>query len=285
MTLIKNKYTIERNYVTNSKARSGLPINKVKFLVAHETANNTADADAHCRYFQGIQISASAHTFIDDGKILEIIPLWEKAWHVQYAKPIDNQLYGDDANDCAIGTELCRTGDFKQAYDRYVWYHAYLCRKYGLNPRKEIISHRALDPQRRNDPHSWLEPNGVTWDQFINDVDKYYKDWNKEEGLSVSAEKKLQKEIDELKHEMKRLLEQKLDKPSVSDQPSEWAADVWKQQVMQGYFDGSNPKMPLTREQAAEVLDRFADKIREYEVDPLKKRVAELEKQVTESSK
>ncbi|MFC4404893.1 hypothetical protein [Gracilibacillus xinjiangensis] len=50
-----------------------------------------------------------------------------------------------------------------------------------------------------------------------------------------------------------------------SNQPSEWAAGVWKKQVMQGYFDGNKPKMPLTREQVAEVLDRFAEKIREYE--------------------
>ncbi|WP_235929795.1 hypothetical protein [Chengkuizengella marina] len=31
----------------------------------------------------------------------------EKAWHVQYQKPLDNQLFGDDANDIAAGVELC----------------------------------------------------------------------------------------------------------------------------------------------------------------------------------
>lgn len=178
---IKNKYSIERKYISNKNARSGLKLDKVRFLVAHETANNSADADAHQRYFNGINFSASAHTFIDDDKILEIIPLDEKAWHVQYQKPIDNQMYGKDANDAAIGTELCRTGDFKKAYDKYVWYHAYLCRKFGLNPKKDIVAHSTLDPQRRSDPESWLKPNGVTWNEFVNDVIAYYNDWNKEE--------------------------------------------------------------------------------------------------------
>ncbi|MFC4403338.1 N-acetylmuramoyl-L-alanine amidase [Gracilibacillus xinjiangensis] len=101
-----------------------------------------------------------------------------------------------------------------------------------------------------------------------------------EGGFADMEAQKLQKEINELK----QLLDQKVDKPNNPDQPSGWAEEVWKKQVMQGYFDGSNPKLPLTREQAAEVLDRFAAKIREYEVDPLKKRVDALEKQVAELS-
>ncbi|AUJ27021.1 Bifunctional autolysin precursor [Virgibacillus dokdonensis] len=177
MTKVKNKYSIQRRYVTNKNARPRIKNLGVEFLVAHETANNNADADAHYNYFQGITFSASAHTFIDDNKILEIIPLDEKAWHVRYDVPRDNQMYGDDANDIAIGTELCRTGDFNKAYDRYVWYHAYLCKKFGLNPKKDIVAHSKLDPSRRTDPQSWLEPNGINWAEFIADVYDYYRNW------------------------------------------------------------------------------------------------------------
>lgn len=175
---INNRYQIERKYIANGKARSGQSINKVRFLVAHETANNSANADAHFNYFNNNQPNASAHTFIDDCKVLEIVPLWEKAWHVHYDKPVDNKLFGDDANDCAIGVELCRTGDFAKAYDRYVWYFAYLCKKFALDPRKHIVSHKTLDPQRRSDPESWLNPNGVTWANFINHVADYYARWD-----------------------------------------------------------------------------------------------------------
>ncbi|NBJ71353.1 MULTISPECIES: N-acetylmuramoyl-L-alanine amidase [Clostridia] len=185
MTKLKNKYSIQRRYVTNKNARPRIKNLGVDFLVAHETANNNADADAHYNYFQGITFSASAHTFIDDNKILEIIPLDEKAWHVRYDVPRDNRMYGDDANDVAIGTELCRTGDFDKAYDRYVWYHAYLCKKFGLNPKKDIVAHSKLDPSRRTDPQSWLEPNGVSWNKFINDVNDYYRNWGSDGSQAI----------------------------------------------------------------------------------------------------
>jgi N-acetylmuramoyl-L-alanine amidase len=186
---VKDKYSIERKYVTNSKARSRAKLNggKPKYFVAHETANNTADADNHYRYFQGITISASAHTFIDDGKILEIIPLDEKAWHVQYQQ--DRKTLGlGAANDNAVGTELCRTGSFSKAYDRFVWYHAYLCKKYGKQPKRHITAHKFEDPARRSDPHSWLEPNGVSWSKFLNDVQRYYDNWGG--NASVKVEQK-----------------------------------------------------------------------------------------------
>ena len=188
---VKNKYKIERRYIRKGKSRSGkkLTTGKPKFIVAHETANSTTGADGHFNYFNNTQPEASAHTFIDAIKILEIIPLDEKAWHVQYQKPKDNQMFGHESNDAAIGVELCRPGDFAKAYDRYAWYHAYLCRKYGLQPKKHIVSHKVLDPQRRSDPQSWLEPNGVTWNQFINDVQAYYDDWEKEETKTVKPNK------------------------------------------------------------------------------------------------
>jgi|SRR5690625_1698715 len=188
--LVKNKYKVERNYITNTKARSKQR-NNVKFLVSHETANNNAGADNHFQYFNNITFQASAHTFIDDKKILEIIPLNEKAWHVQYNQ--DKRVLGlGYANDNAIGIELCRPGNFKQAYDRYVWYHAYLCKKFGLQPKKHIIQHSKLDPARRSDPESWLNPNGVTWNKFISDVQSYYDNWESKPSKSSSKLYKVQ---------------------------------------------------------------------------------------------
>lgn len=178
MDTLSNKYQIERNYTTNKKARSGQQIKKVLFSVAHETSNNSADAYQHLKALNLGNLDVCAHTYIDSGRILELIPLWEKAWHVQYIKPTDNRLFGDDANDAAIGVELCRTGNFAEAYDRYVWYFAYLCKKFALDPQKHIVSHKTLDPQRRSDPESWLNPNGVTWANFISHVTDYFNRWD-----------------------------------------------------------------------------------------------------------
>lgn len=188
---IKDKYKIQRKYITNKKARGGSKLvgGKPSFIVSHETANNNANADEHYTYFQNISFSASAHAFIDDTKILEIIPTDEKAWHVQYNQ--DKRTLGKGyANDRAVGPELCRTGNFDEAYDRYVWYHAYLCHKYGLKPKKDITAHKFEDPARRSDPHSWLEPNGVTWEQFLDDVEAYYNAWDGKETTTSKPESK-----------------------------------------------------------------------------------------------
>lgn len=189
MVTISNKYQIERKYISLGQSRSGERINNVRFIVSHETANNNASAEDHYRYFNGHPGTVSAHTFIDSEKVLEIIPLWEKAWHVNFAVPTDNQLFGADANDAAIGVELCRTGDFNKSFDRYVWYHAYLCHKFSLDPSKHIVAHSRLDPNRRSDPESFFRQKGVTWNNFINHVTDYYNRWHKDESVkAVSAE-------------------------------------------------------------------------------------------------
>jgi N-acetylmuramoyl-L-alanine amidase len=175
------KYEIIRDYIRIGNSRSGQKISKVSFIVSHSTGNPGSTAYGNRHYFDTQQPPASAHTFIDDRYILEIIPLDEKAWHVRYNSPADNQLYGKDANDAAIGVELCYGGkiNFKEAYDRYVWYHAYLCDKFGLNPLEHIISHMKLDPKRRTDPINALRPEGISWSAFLEDVKEAYDEYFK----------------------------------------------------------------------------------------------------------
>ncbi|RFB17456.1 N-acetylmuramoyl-L-alanine amidase [Bacillus sp. HNG] len=183
-------YHITKDYIRKGNSRSGQRINKVRFIVSHDTGNPGSTAYNNQRYFNNSQPSASAHTFIDDKYILEIIPLTEKAWHVQYNKPRDNQLFGADANDAAIGVELCHGGkiNFNEAYKRYVWYHAYLCKKFNLQPQKHIVAHKTLDPQRRSDPESALNRYGVTWSKFINDVEKEFNNDGKKELIGKKEE-------------------------------------------------------------------------------------------------
>jgi N-acetylmuramoyl-L-alanine amidase len=167
-------YEITRDYISFGNARSGEKLEEVKFIVSHSTGNPGSTAYANRNYFNNHQPHASAHTFIDDRYILEIIPLDEKAWHVLYSKPTDNRMFGADANDAAIGVELCYGGNinFTEAYNRYVWYHAYLCQKFNLAPSKHIVSHKTLDPERRTDPLDAFRLYGITWVGFISDVSR-----------------------------------------------------------------------------------------------------------------
>lgn len=139
-----------------------------RYAVAHDTGNEGSTALQNYTYFNSRNLEASAHVFIDDEQILMIIPLQEKAWHVRSTV--------SDANDWAIGVELCFGGniDFEEAYRRYVWYFAYLCSLYHWKPSLHIRGHFQLDPRRRTDPVNALKKNGKSFDLFLKDVQKQY---------------------------------------------------------------------------------------------------------------
>lgn len=196
----KMKYVIEKQYLTpNSKRRSGLLMPYVGFIVAHDTGNPGSTAEGNVGYYERSrnEMSASAHTFIDDKRIIECIPATtgkpEKAWHVLYEVQEDNKLFGGDSNDIAIGVELCYGESWKngkvtnkindkEAYKRYVWYIAYLCYKFNLDPRKKIIGHNELDPNRKVDPFkNALKSMGISKEQFLKDVVVEYEDCTKVE--------------------------------------------------------------------------------------------------------
>ncbi len=172
------KYTITRDFIDNGNSRPGTKNNTIQFIVSHDTGNAGSTAYANRNYFNNVQPSASAHTFIDDNYILEIIPLDEIAYHVRYNVTTDNRLYGADANRAAIGVELCWGGsiNFNEAYQRYVWYHAYLLDRFNLNPNEDIVAHSTLDPERRRDPQNALQRYGISFNQFLADVKKTHQE-------------------------------------------------------------------------------------------------------------
>lgn len=154
--------------------RSGIKLLGVKFVTVHDTGNinSTArnNADYYTRTAAGNQ--QSAHVFVDDVEAIELVPLNEKAWHVRYDVPIDNQRYGDDANDISISIEMCYFTDkarTMKAYENYVRIIAGWLKTYKLNIR-DIAGHFELDPARRTDPVNAFRTIGITWDEFLKDV-------------------------------------------------------------------------------------------------------------------
>ncbi|WP_199614418.1 N-acetylmuramoyl-L-alanine amidase [Paenibacillus alkalitolerans] len=193
----KMKYRIISDYITKpSKRRSGILMSKVGFVVAHDTGNKNSTAKNNVDYFKRSknEMSASAHIFVDDKQIIECVPLLtgtpEKAWHVWYDKPLDNQMYGDDANDIAAGVEYCFGDNINanEAYKRYIWVMAYICYKYNLNPSKDIVGHMILDPQRKTDPQNGLKQSGRSYEQMLEDVVKEYNDCLVQELPSIQRE-------------------------------------------------------------------------------------------------
>lgn len=180
----KMKYQVKADYISKgTERRSGLLMPKVSFVVAHDTGNEGSTAQNNVTYFKNSAetMSASAHIFVDDHDIIECIPLLtgtpEKAWHVLYNITLDNQLYGDDANDIAAGVEYCFGSNINanEAYKRYVWTIAYICYKFKLSPSK-VVGHMILDPNRKTDPKSGLARSGRSYSQLLQDIVKEYQD-------------------------------------------------------------------------------------------------------------
>ncbi|WP_249529807.1 peptidoglycan recognition protein family protein [Paenibacillus brevis] len=183
----KTKYSIDRRYINkrpNVRPGDRLKTGSPAFFVAHDTGNPGADAEAHYKYFnRQTDRDASAQVFIDDQRILEIIPTGtgthpaERAHHVIRNVTTDNERFGYDANYAALGVELCygtsragRTISFSEAYKRFVWYLAYCCEKWNKNPSTHIASHKQLDPGRKNDCEQALASGGKTLKNLITDV-------------------------------------------------------------------------------------------------------------------
>jgi N-acetylmuramoyl-L-alanine amidase CwlA len=159
-----------------SQRRSGEAIEKVTYIVCHDTANDGATALQNVNYF--IQSAngtdqASAHAFVDDQGVIIDLLLSEKAWHVRYNAGIAPNIAGNFANDHAIGVELCYStkGVFStlKAYQNYCTYIVSLMQEYKLDTTK-LIQHAELDPTRRTDPINAFSTIGKTWAMFLEDI-------------------------------------------------------------------------------------------------------------------
>lgn len=181
----KMKYDIKASYLSApSKRRSGIKADKIRFAVLHDTGNAGSTAAGNVSYYQNSrdEISASAHLFVDDKEIIECIPALtgtpEKAWHVIYNVTTDNERFGDDANDAAIGIEWCFGGkiNIQESYKRYIWLAAYTAYKFGLDPKVCFTGHFELDPTRKVDPNTALQLIGKSFAQLKADIVAEYND-------------------------------------------------------------------------------------------------------------
>lgn len=163
-----------------TKRRSGAKLKALKFIVAHDTGNPNSTARNNVDYYKNScnEMSASAHVFIDDKETIECIPLNEKAWHVRYDVKTDNAMFGFDANDYAIGVELCYfpkdIARSTKAYNTYVKYIADLLKANNLDPRIHVVGHYTLDPARKTDPVNAFKFIKKTWGNFIDDLTKEF---------------------------------------------------------------------------------------------------------------
>ncbi len=152
----------------NEYSRPGIPLEKVKGIVIHYTANPGSTAQANRNYFEGLKdehtTKASSHFVIGlDGEIIQCIPSTE----ISYAS--------NDRNGDTLSIECCHpdeTGKFTdKTYDSLVKLTAWLCSRFDV-PADEVIRH--YDVTGKDCPKYFVE-NEDAWKQFQKDVEESRK--------------------------------------------------------------------------------------------------------------
>jgi N-acetylmuramoyl-L-alanine amidase len=136
--------------------------NSPKYIVIHDTGNNSsgANANAHYNYFNGGNRNASAHIFVDDSNIIQTVEFKDSSWHCGdgYGK------YGI-TNQNSIGVEICinSDGDYNRAVNNTIEVTKHLMKEYNIGIGNVV---RHYDASGKNCPQSMSSNSWQKWKEF-----------------------------------------------------------------------------------------------------------------------
>lgn len=201
-------------------------------FVVHNTAND-APAANEISYMINRPEEISFHIAIDDKEIRQALPFDRNAWASG-----DGRGYG---NMEGIHIEICYSlsggSRFILAEKNAAEYIAHQLLEYRW-PLSRVTKHQDYDGKYC--PHRTLD---MGWQRFLNMVSDYMnKMKEEEETVTYDDWKKYQEQYE--KEQMQLAV-------------AKWAKESWDKACAKKIFDGTQPHGPLTREQAAAVLDRL----------------------------
>jgi N-acetylmuramoyl-L-alanine amidase len=140
--------------------------NSPQFITIHDSGNYDVGANAqmHFNYFNSGNKSASAHYFVDDKSILQLVEDKDSSWHCG-----DGQnKYGINNNN-SIGVEICvnSDGDYNKTIENTIDLVVELMQKYNI-PIDRIVRH--FDASRKDCPKSMNNGNWTKWFEFKNRI-------------------------------------------------------------------------------------------------------------------
>lgn len=196
-------------------------------IVVHNTAND-APAANEINYMINRPEEVSFHFAADDTEVVQGLPLERNAW-----------ASGDGlgaGNLRGIHVEICysKSGGerFQRAEENAARLIAELLKERGWGLDR-VTKHQDYDGKYC--PHRTLD---LGWERFLKMVKKYLE---QEDNVDYNTFKRY---MDRYNREL------------AAAQVSGWAGESWGWAKENGLLDGSAPKAPLTREQAAAVLSR-----------------------------
>jgi len=219
----------------------------VKGLMLHSVGCSQPSASVFIRNWnKPTYTKACVHGFIDanDGTVYQTLPWNHRGWHG-----------GGSSNNTHIGVEMCEPSCIKytsganftcsdlasaraaakRTYDAAVELFAMLCEKFGLDPMKDICSHKegcakGIASNHGDPEHLWTQlGTGYTMDTF------------------------------------RKAVKAKMDEAKLDNTPAAWSKDAvaWAvdNRLMEGTANGDLMlRSPITREQFCVMLKRYHDK-------------------------
>lgn len=135
--------------------------NLPKYIVVHDTGNANDSDEGNANYFSKDGRNASAHYFVDEDSISQLVLDMDKAWHCGDGKG----MYGI-TNGNSIGIEMCRDNNITlpKTRENTIWLIKTLMKKYNI-PKDRVVRH--YDASRKNCPSS-LNKDGkwTEWNKF-----------------------------------------------------------------------------------------------------------------------
>lgn len=155
MQIVKNLIKYNYNKGGNSK----------KYIVVHDTGNTAvgANAENHYKYFNGGDRGSSAHYFVDDKVVMQLVEDNDRSWHC--GKKYGNSSRPEVNNNNSIGVEICinADGNYSKACDSSAELIKYLMKKYNI---KDIDVVRHYDACLKTCPSSMSKDNWKKWGEF-----------------------------------------------------------------------------------------------------------------------
>lgn len=134
--------------------------NDIKFIVIHDTGNYKDTALANANYFNSGDRQASAHYFVDDTSIYQVVEEKQAAWHCGDG----HGVYGI-SNHNSIGIEMCNSGGYisDTTINNTLELVRSLMSKYGVSINNVV---RHYDASRKDCPHNMSANNWAKWNDF-----------------------------------------------------------------------------------------------------------------------
>jgi len=132
--------------------------NVIKYIVLHDTGNVTDMALGNAKYFSVDGRKASAHYFVDDKEIIQLVEDTDSAWHV-------GKSLGKITNKNSIGIEMCRKNNTvtEITEGKTIELVKFLMEKYNIAPENVV---RHFDASGKNCPASFNIGDWDRWKRF-----------------------------------------------------------------------------------------------------------------------